>query len=86
MFDRYRDRYREPERRGSLNGKLKIGLAIWAVAYPVVACGPAWITEGAVIGTIGNAVSFFLASLLFVPWLLGLVVLGALVWVPSPRR
>ena len=86
MFDRYRDRYREPERRGSLNGKLKLILAIWAVAYPVIACGPMAITEGGLSGMIGNFIGFTLGGLLFVPWLLGLVVLGALVWVTSPRR
>ena len=76
----------EPEQRGTLNRRLKIILAIWAVAYPVVSCGPMALTEGGISGAIGTFVSLTLGGLLLVPWLLGLVVLGALVWITSPRR
>ncbi len=85
MLRRYGGGY-EPERRGTLNGRLKLILAIWAVAYPVIACGPALITEGGVSGFVGNFISLTLGGLLFVPWILGLLVLGALVWATTPRR
>ena len=80
------DRYPEPERRGSLNRRLKLILVLWAVAYPVIACGPMVITEGGFSGMIGNFIGFTLGGLLFVPWLIGLIVLGALSWITSPRR
>ena len=85
MFRR-RDDDHTPRGRRSLNSRLKIVLAIWAVAYPVVACGPMVITEGGFSGMIGNFIGLTLGGLLFVPWLVGIVVLGALVWVTSPRR
>ncbi len=69
-----------------LNQKLKLALVIWAIAYPVIACGPAAITEGGISGLIGSSISFFLGPLLLVPWLLGLVVLGGLVWLTGSRR
>lgn len=72
--------------RLSLNAKLKLLLAVWAVAYPVVACGPAYITHGGVSGFIGNALSTLLGGILLVPWLLGLLVLGTLAWLTSSRR
>jgi hypothetical protein len=68
------------------NTRLKIILAIWAVAYPVLACGPAYLTQGGVSGAIGNITSLFLSSVLLIPWLLGLIVIGALVWISGPRR
>jgi hypothetical protein len=69
-----------------LNSKLRIALVIWAVAYPVIACGPAAITEGGITGAIANFWSFAVGGLLFLPWLIGLVVLGAATWLTGSRR
>ena len=81
-----RDYGEGPERRRPLNTRLKLILVIWLVAYPVVACGPMILTEGGLSGMIGNFIGLTLGGLLFVPWLIGLVVLGALVWLTSQGR
>lgn len=69
-----------------LNGRLKIILALWFVAYPVIACGPSAITHGGITGGLADFWGLAIGGLLFVPWLVGLVVLGAAVWLTSPRR
>jgi hypothetical protein len=68
------------------NAKLRIALAIWAIAFPVVSCGPAVLADG-ITGTIlGGLFGLVLGSVLLVPWLIGLAVLGTLVYLTDPRR
>ncbi len=65
---------------------LRVVFAIWLVAYPVISCGPAALLDGGIAGAIGSFVSFTLGSILLVPWLLGLLVLGGLVWITGSRH
>ena len=69
-----------------MNGFFRVLLAIWAVGYPVVACGPFLLgaqfdVPGAAVG---GLVSLFLAASLFAPWVAGLIILGLLTWLTRP--
>jgi hypothetical protein len=70
----------------STNRKLRIALAIWAVAFPVVSCAPAILADGITGTLLGGLFGLVLGSVLLVPWLIGLVVLGALVYLTDERR
>jgi hypothetical protein len=68
------------------NAKARIALVVWAIAFPVISCGPAVAGDG-VPGTIlGGLLGLALGSVLFVPWVIGLVVLGALVFLTNRGR
>ena len=67
-------------------GLFRILLALWAFAYPVIACGPLVIgatqdTPGALVGVVA---SLILGSALLGPWIVGLIILGALTWLTRP--
>jgi hypothetical protein len=55
---------------------LKVLLAIWAVAYPVLSCGPMLLANGS--GSAGG-LGLLVGGVLLLPWLVGIVVLGVLV-------
>jgi hypothetical protein len=62
---------------------LKWALAAWAIGYAVLSCSPMLIT-GADTGTsvaAGGIASLVVGATLFGPWIVGLLVLGVLVWV-----
>ena len=65
---------------------LRVLLAIWAVGYPVVACGPLLLgaTQDAPGVLIGGVLSLFLGTALLGPWIAGLVILGVLTVVTRP--
>jgi len=71
------------DRTWSLNGILRAALAVWALAYPVVACAPLLITGTDTAGgtAVGGLVSLAVGATLFGPWIVGLLVLGVLAWV-----
>jgi hypothetical protein len=63
-----------------LNTALRVLLAIWTLGYLVIACAPL-LTGDAGAGGLGLLVG----GVLFVPWLVGLLVLGVFVWLTNPR-
>jgi hypothetical protein len=63
------------------NSVLRVLLLVWVLGYLLISCGALISGDlgGGVVGLVAGAV-------LFVPWLVGVVVLGALVWITNPRR
>ena len=66
---------------GTMNTLLRIVLLLWVVGYLFVSCAP--ILDGHLL--IG-AVTFVGGVILFVPWVLGIVVLAALIRMTMARR
>jgi hypothetical protein len=64
-----------------VNTVLRIVLLLWVVGYLFVSCAP--ILNGHLL--IG-AITFVGAIILFVPWVLGIVVLAALIRMTNPPR
>ena len=67
------------------NTKWRIALVLWAIAFPVISCGPAIAGDGLVGTLAGGFLGVILGSVLLVPWIVGLVVLGAIVYLTNPR-
>ncbi|HWH23696.1 MAG TPA: hypothetical protein VNW68_02260 [Candidatus Limnocylindria bacterium] len=65
---------------------LRIILFIWLIAFPVVACGPLLLSEQDVAVALSALFGLVVFWLLFVPWLIGLVILGIAVYITSPGR
>ena len=75
---------RRPWRRatiGTVNTLLRIVLLLWVVGYLFVSCAP--ILDGHLLL---GAVTFVGGIILFVPWVLGIVVLAALIRATNPPR
>ena len=70
----------------SINGWLRLLLALWVIGYLLVACGPAIAADGIGGTLIGAALGLVLGSALFVPWVVGVVVLIALIWYTDSGR
>jgi hypothetical protein len=66
---------------GNVNTVLKIVLLLWVVGYLFVSCAP--ILDGHLLL---GAVTFVGGIILFVPWVLGIVVLVALIRATNPPR
>ena len=64
-----------------MNTVLRVVLAIWVVLFLVIACAPI-LSNSALVGGIG----FISGIVLFVPWLVGAVILVCLIWLTNPRR
>ncbi len=66
-----------------MNTALRVGLALWTLLFLAIACAPLY-ADNAAIGVIG----FLTGWVLIVPWLIGVAVIGALIWLtnPPPRR
>lgn len=63
------------------NTIFRVLLLIWVCGYLFVSCVPL-LTGHLIIGGIT-----FVAGIIFlIPWLLGVVILGALIWMTNPRR
>ena len=77
---------RAASRRGTIRGVttntgLRLGLLIWVVGYLFVSCAP--ILGGhLLIGAIAIAGGI----VLFVPWLIGIVILATLIWLTNAPR
>ena len=74
--------------RGTIGGvttntALRIGLLVWVVGYLFVSCAPL-LGGHLFIGALALAGGI----VLFIPWVIGIVVLGALIWVTNepPRQ
>jgi hypothetical protein len=67
--------------RGLGHKIIRFLLTIWLVAYPVVACGPVLIgaASGGSSGGYAALGGLITGSVLLVPWLVGILVLGLLV-------
>jgi hypothetical protein len=66
---------------GGVNTLLRILLLLWVVGYLFVSCAP--ILNGHLLL---GAVTFIGGIILFVPWVLGIVVLAALIRMTNPPR
>ncbi len=64
-----------------VNLVLRIILLLWVVGYLFVSCAP--ILEGHLLL---GAITFVGGIVLFVPWVLGIAVLGALIRMTNPPR
>jgi hypothetical protein len=64
-----------------LNTILRLVLLLWVLGYLLVSCGPLF-NGGLGAGLLGVLVG----GVLFVPWLLGVVVLAVLVLLTNPGR
>jgi hypothetical protein len=75
---------RRPRRHGTIgrvNTLLKIVLLLWVVGYVFVSCAP--ILDGHLLL---GAVTFVGGIILFVPWVIGIVVLATLIRMTNPPR
>lgn len=64
-----------------VNTLLRVLLLIWVFGYLLVSCGPL-LGGDFLLG----AITLVGGIVLFVPWLIGVVVLGALIWLTNPAR
>ena len=64
-----------------MNFVLRVLLLIWVFGYLVVSCAPV-LGANLFVGALG----FLGGIVLFIPWLIGLIVLAVLIWVTNPGR
>jgi hypothetical protein len=64
-----------------MNTIFRVLLAIWVVLYLVIACAPI-ISNSVIVGGIG----FVSGIILFVPFLIGAVILVCLIWLTNAQR
>ena len=64
-----------------MNVALRIVLLVWVLGYLLVSCGP--LLGGHLL--IGG-LTFIAGVALFVPWLIGVVILGFAIWATNPTR
>ena len=65
----------------AINTVFRVLLLIWVLGYLFVSCVPL-LTGNLIIG----GITFVAGVIFLVPWLIGVLVLGALVWMTNPRR
>lgn len=65
---------------------LQVILAIWALAFPVVACGPLLLSERDIAVALSALFGLAVFWIFFVPWLIGLIVLVFAVYLTRPSR
>ncbi len=63
-----------------MNGFFRLLLAIWTIAFLVVSCAPL-LTGNLIVGGAG----LLAGAVLFVPWLVGAIVLSILIWLTNHR-
>jgi len=63
------------------NSLLRVLLLVWVLGYLLISCGS---LVGGDLG--GGLVGLVAGAVLLIPWLVGVVILGALVWITNPRR
>jgi len=62
-----------------INTILRIFLALWVAGFLLISCAPLYADGG--VGLLG----FLTGAVLLVPWLIGVVILGVLIWLTNPR-
>jgi hypothetical protein len=67
---------------------LRVLMAIWVVGFLVIACGPLVIGANNGLGgfAVGGLFSALLSTALFVPWIVGVVILAFLIYLTRPPR
>jgi hypothetical protein len=65
-----------------MNLVLRILLAVWVLGYLLVSCGPFVRGDGGAAGFFG----FIFGAVFLAPWVIGIIVLGLLVWLTNPGR
>jgi hypothetical protein len=63
-----------------INTVLRILMAIWVAGFLLISCAPLYAEGG--VGLLG----FLTGAVLLVPWIIGVVILGALILLTNPRR
>lgn len=64
-----------------VNAILRLILLLWVIGYLAVACAPV------LGGSVGEGVfGVIVGSVLFIPWLIGILVLAGLIWLTNARR
>ncbi len=64
-----------------VKGLFRLLLAIWTIGFLVISCVPL-LTGNALAGGVG----FLARAVLFVPWLVGVLILSTIVWLTNPSR
>jgi len=64
-----------------VNTIFRVLFAIWVVLYLVIACAPV-LSNSVFVGGLG----FVSGIILFVPWLVGAVILVCLIWLTNPQK
>jgi hypothetical protein len=64
-----------------VNTLFRVLLAIWVVLYLAIACAPV-LSNSVFVGGLG----FVSGIILFIPWLVGAVIIGCLIVLTNPRR
>jgi hypothetical protein len=64
-----------------MNTIFRVLLAIWVVLYLVIACAPV-LSNSVIVGGIG----FVSGVILFVPFVIGAVILVCLIWLTNDQR
>jgi hypothetical protein len=62
-----------------INLILRILMALWVAGFLVISCAPLYADAG--VGILG----FLTGTVLLIPWLIGVVILGTLIWLTNPR-
>ena len=62
-----------------MNTALRIGLLLWVVGYLFLSCSP--ILGG---NLVGGTIALVGGLVLVIPWLIGLVGIGVLIWLTNP--
>lgn len=70
----------------SANRWLRVILVLWVVGFVVISCGPAIAGDGIGGTLLGGALGLLLGSVLFIPWIVGVVILVVLIVLTNPRR
>ena len=64
-----------------VNTLFRVLLAIWTIGFLVVSCVP-MLTGNVVVGGVG----LIAGAVLLIPWLVGVLILSAFIWLTNPRR
>jgi hypothetical protein len=64
----------------AMNAILRLLLVVWVIGYLAIGCTPIF------GGSFGEGVfGFIVGSVLFIPWVIGIVVLSGLIWLTNRR-
>ena len=64
-----------------MNTILRVALALWTLLFLAIACAPLY-SNSTVVGVLG----FLTGAVLLIPWLIGVFVIGALIWLTNGSR
>ena len=61
-----------------INLILRILMALWVAGFLLISCAPLYADGG--VGILG----FLTGTVLLIPWVIGVVILGVLIWITNP--